>query len=136
MAVKTSKKDRVMEDLRVALGWPRMLGNSDGVYFSVDGARNVMEMLREMKGETAISSPKEEKVETPEEVSARIARRFEMLGKYTTGTVMGSFKSLIIQGPPGLGKTYSVEAVLDDYDPSGVNVTKVSGKMSAVTTCP
>lgn len=129
MAVKVSKKDRALEELRAALNWPRMPTNDEGVYFSVDGCRVIMDMVRE--GRSNDNAPAVEKpAETIEEVHARIEKRFRMLGRFTQGVVKGNFKALIVQGPPGLGKTYSVDQVLDDYDPNGVNTTKISGKLS------
>lgn len=127
---KIAKKDRVLEELRVFLGWPRMPGNAEGVYLTVDGAYAIMDML---KGTSSLTQPVEEaKVETAEEASARIAKRFQMLGRYTQGTVQGNFKALIIQGPPGLGKTFSVDMVLNEYDPNGVNTTRIAGKLTTV----
>ena len=128
MAVKVAKKDRALEELRNFLGWPRMPGNEDGVYLTVEGCQHIMAMLKD----GTIHTPVEVVTETPEQIAARIARRFMMLGQYTKATVEGKFKSLIVQGPPGLGKTYTIEQVLRDHDPSGINTTRVAGKMTTV----
>lgn len=129
MARNTSKS-KAMEELTKALGWPRMPAPQEGVYFSVDGAKLVLDML---KGKGKDGKPvKPPKPETKEEVQKRIAKRFEMLGQYTEGTLKGNFRSLIVQGPPGLGKTYTVDSLLKQYDPNEINTTRIAGKITAV----
>jgi hypothetical protein len=80
-----------------------------------------------LKGSTAAKPPKPE---TKEEIHKRISKRFEMLGQFAEGTLTGAFRSLIVSGPPGLGKTYSIEAILKKYDPNEVNTTQFKGKIT------
>lgn len=50
--------------------------------------------------------------ETDEEINARIQERFDVLHDLTVATVNGESRSLIVSGPPGLGKSYTVEQVV------------------------
>lgn len=68
-----------------------------------------------------------EVVETDAEVAARLKERFEILDYLTRAALTGDARSVIISGPAGLGKSYSVEAALSDWDPDGVNHEFVKG---------
>ena len=65
---------------------------------------------------TAEAPVKEEKVETEEEALDRIKRRFEILDEMTDAVANGTVRGLIVSGPPGVGKSFGVEKVLDEYD--------------------
>lgn len=69
--------------------------------------------------------------ETDEQVDARIAERFEVLESITNSVIAGVSRSLIVSGPAGLGKSYTVEKVLHDYDPAEVNHTFIRGYVRA-----
>ena len=65
---------------------------------------------------------KEEKVETPVEVKqektdeeriAEIAERFDILDEMTQGSIDGVVRGMIVTGPPGIGKSYGVEQVIE-----------------------
>lgn len=67
-------------------------------------------------------STKEEKVETPvvvkqektdEERIAEIAERFDILDEMTQGSIDGVVRGMIVTGPPGIGKSYGVEQVIE-----------------------
>jgi len=51
--------------------------------------------------------------ETDEEVMARIADRFDILHQMTRAACEGNIKAMIVTGPPGVGKSFGVEAELD-----------------------
>jgi hypothetical protein len=52
-------------------------------------------------------------VEEPEEkVIERIAERFEILEEMTRATINGDVRAMIVVGPPGVGKSFGVEAEL------------------------
>jgi len=55
-----------------------------------------------------------ENFETDEEIDARLRERFDILRDLTVATVHGESRSLIVSGPPGLGKSYTVEQVLSE----------------------
>ena len=69
--------------------------------------------------------------ETDEEISARIADRFDILDVLTEACVCGNARALIVSGPAGLGKSYTVEKRLREWDPSEVNHTIVKGYVRA-----
>jgi len=61
--------------------------------------------------ETVVEAPKV--AETDEEVIERLRERFEILDAMTQGTVDGNVRAMIVSGPPGVGKSFGVEAVLE-----------------------
>ena len=54
------------------------------------------------------------KVETDEEIIARIEDRFEILNEMTRATVNGNVRAMVVVGPPGVGKSYGVEKELEE----------------------
>jgi hypothetical protein len=54
--------------------------------------------------------------ETDEEILARLAERFEILNEMTQAVKTGDVRAMIVSGPPGVGKSYGVEAVLQKAD--------------------
>ena len=57
-----------------------------------------------------------ENTETEEQALDRIKRRFEILDEMTDAVANGTVRGLIVSGPPGVGKSFGVEKVLDEYD--------------------
>lgn len=57
-----------------------------------------------------------EKPETDDEILARISTRFAVLEALVADVVEGDIRGLIVSGPPGLGKSYTVEQGLDEVD--------------------
>jgi len=68
-------------------------------------------------------------VETTEERSQRIRQRYHTLERMADRIVEGHLPSLIVSGPPGLGKSYTVEQALEK---SGKEHDVMSGTISAV----
>src|ERR1039457_2324101 len=60
------------------------------------------------------SIPDVESNETDEEITTRIRKRFCTLNKLTMGVRRGHITSLFVTGAPGVGKTYGVEATLNE----------------------
>lgn len=82
---------------------------------------------------------KEPKVaESDEQAIERIRERFDILEEMTEGAVDGSVRAMIVVGPPGVGKSFGVEKVLDKsamFDKIGGNRPRyeiVKGAMSAI----
>ena len=67
---------------------------------------------------------KEVKPETPEEAMDRIKGRFAILDQMTDAVANGVVRGLIVSGPPGVGKSFGVETILEEYDA----MAKLSGK--------
>lgn len=72
-----------------------------------------------------------EKRETDAEIEARIADRFEILDVLTEACVVGNSRALIVSGPAGLGKSFTVEKRLTDWDPNELQHTIVKGYVRA-----
>jgi hypothetical protein len=65
--------------------------------------------------------------ETDEEIEARLAERFDILSELTDAAIKGHSRALVVSGPAGLGKSYTVEEKLRDWDADAVNHTIVKG---------
>jgi hypothetical protein len=62
--------------------------------------------------------------ETDDEVMARIGERFEILHEMTRAACEGNIRAMIVTGPPGVGKSFGVEAELE----KAALFDRVSGK--------
>jgi len=51
-------------------------------------------------------------LESDEEIIARLRERFEILDEMTKAVRSGDIRAMIVSGPPGVGKSFGVEAVL------------------------
>lgn len=51
--------------------------------------------------------------ETDDEILSRIGERFEMLEYLTQGVIDGDVRGSIVSGPPGLGKSFTIEQMLE-----------------------
>jgi predicted AAA+ superfamily ATPase len=63
-------------------------------------------------------------VETDEQVMQRIAERFEILDDMTKAATNGEIRAMIVSGPPGVGKSFGVERIID----KAVLFDQVAGK--------
>lgn len=66
-------------------------------------------------------------VETDEEIEQKLNDRFEVLADMTEAATVGAIRSMIVSGPGGLGKSYTVEKTLSAWDPTGTSYTTVRG---------
>ena len=77
-------------------------------------------------------------VETEDQAIERIAERFSILEEMTNATLDGIVRGMVVTGPPGVGKTYGVEQVLekdsifDMMADKPIRHTFVKGAMSAI----
>jgi hypothetical protein len=53
------------------------------------------------------------RVETDEEIMARMRDRFEILDDMSRAVIAGDIRAMIVSGPPGVGKSFGVERELD-----------------------
>jgi hypothetical protein len=51
--------------------------------------------------------------ESDEEIMDRIEERFDIVDEMTKATVEGTVRGMIVVGPPGVGKSYGVERILE-----------------------
>ena len=76
--------------------------------------------------------------ESDEEIVERLRERFEILTEMTKAVKSGDVRAMIVSGPPGVGKSFGVEAVLEKdglFDTLGNRKPKyevVKGAMSAL----
>ena len=76
--------------------------------------------------------------ETDDEILARLGERFEILTEMTKAVKQGTVRAMIVSGPPGVGKSYGVEQVLQKdglFDILGERKPKfevVKGAMSSI----
>jgi hypothetical protein len=91
--------------------------------------------------ESNTNTPKRKEVkvqETDEQAIERIRERFDILEEMTEGAVDGTVRAMIVVGPPGVGKSFGVERVLDKaamFDKIGGRRPRfevVKGAMSAI----
>ena len=54
--------------------------------------------------------------ESDQEILARLGERFEILDEMTKAVRQGNIRAMIVSGPPGVGKSYGVEAQLQKSD--------------------
>ena len=52
-------------------------------------------------------------IETDEQIHAKLNERFEVLNELVQGSIDGDVRAIIVSGPAGLGKSYSVEKLLE-----------------------
>ena len=57
--------------------------------------------------------------ETDEQIDARLRDRFDILDVMTRSACKGQTRAMIVSGPAGLGKSFTVERAVADYDDSG-----------------
>ena len=69
--------------------------------------------------------------ETDAEIDLRISERFDILDTLTEACVVGNARALIVSGPAGLGKSFTVEKRLSQWDPEGNNHIIVKGYVRA-----
>ena len=84
------------EDIRVAVTGPMD-------YQFVTDADSVAPVVAEAMATT----------ETDEEAIARIRERFEILDEMSKAATNGDIRAMIVSGPPGVGKSYGVEQVIE-----------------------
>lgn len=94
-----------------------------GGYVTVDGTntpgfpdRNIKVMVEDEDCYELVEEIKEREEETDEQIVERMRRKFYMLDELTKATRRGDIRSLIVSGPPGVGKSHGVEAALAEHD--------------------
>lgn len=70
-------------------------------------------------------------VETDAEIEAKLSERFQILEDLSHAAVNATIKALIVSGPSGLGKSYTVEQVLNQFDPAGNKSEHIKGYVRA-----
>lgn len=94
--------------------------------------------ILEFDTEAIARREKEVAKETDEQILTRLGERFQILTDMTKAVKQGNITAMIVSGPPGVGKSYGVEAVLQKEDLFNVLAERkpkyeiVKGAMSAI----
>jgi len=67
------------------------------------------------------------RVESVAEIESKLKDRFEALEVMTDATGKGVNRALIVSGPAGLGKSYTVETKMAELESKGKNITYIKG---------
>ena len=110
---------------------PAKIGKS-GTFVTVDGSRlfgadrtkirvkvpsmNEIQYVADKDAPEAAPAEPAKPAETTEEAMDRIAKRFGILDQMTDAVATGVVRGLIVSGPPGVGKSFGVERILDEYE--------------------
>lgn len=89
------------------------------------GSRKVQQMLKVAPAALPVV------VETDAEIEQKLADRFEILESMTDAAISGDARALIVSGPAGLGKSFTVEKALTQWDPNAINHKIVKGYIKA-----
>jgi hypothetical protein len=92
-------------------------------------ARGVLDLSPLATGQIAYSVPAPIVDErTDKEIETEIENRFKALDRMAFGVVAGKFRSLIASGNPGIGKTYTLEYILEGAANDGkIQFTAIRG---------
>jgi len=93
-----------------------------------DGEGNTVEGEVILSGNSTPVVAEPKVIETDEEAIERIRKSFAVLDQMGYAVADGVVRGLIISGPPGVGKSFGIEAILDGYTAG----TKLSGLPSPV----
>jgi len=96
-------------------------GFSDIIRINVEGPMSYQFVAG---GELETVAPVVETNESDEEVMVRIKERFEILDQMATAATNGDIRAMIVSGPPGVGKSFGVEQVVE----KAVLFDKIAGK--------
>jgi hypothetical protein len=94
--------------------------------------------ILEFDTDTIKAREKEIELETDEQIITRLRERFQILDDMTRAVKEGNVRAMIVSGPPGVGKSYGVETVLQKSDLFNTLAEKkpkfevVKGAMSAI----
>lgn len=69
--------------------------------------------------------------ETDAQIEAKLTERFDILNLMTTSVCDGDVRSMIVSGPPGLGKSFTIEDITNKYQNRGGRVVIFKGFVRA-----
>lgn len=82
---------------------------------------------RKSSNKNAVGGFQPDTKETDAQIYDKINERFMILEALAQAAIVGDTKSIIVSGPPGLGKSYTIEKELEDFDPSGNTYSIIKG---------
>jgi len=110
----------LIEDMKTGKSGSWITVNGDGSYGLPEGKFRI-----KVKDESCFTcedlNPRVPAIEeTEEQVIARIRKRFSILDDMTRATGEGIIRGLIVSGPPGIGKSFGIEKIIDQFDVASV----------------
>lgn len=95
--------------------------------------KNGVRMTKKRRASLAVQSIVQAPVvhETDAEIAEKLNDRFSILEMMTKAAVNGEARAVIVSGPAGLGKSYTVEQELANWDPNANNHTIIKGFVRA-----
>lgn len=96
----------------------------EGYYDAVDAKASDRNKLISKTAPTAFEG---EPRMTDEEVDQKIRENFEILSYVVEDAIGGGIRSLIVSGPPGLGKSFTIEEALEKWDAEGKHHSVIKG---------
>ena len=93
--------------------------------------RGVYERKKKINQELEVGGFMPDTNESDKDIFDKLQERFEILEQLTRAAITGKTKALIVSGPAGLGKSYTIEKELEDWDPNGSRYTIVKGYVRA-----
>jgi len=85
----------------------------DTIRVSVDGVSAYEFVSGDAEMVSEVEARAQAVVETDEQVIERIRERFEILDEMAKAATNGDIRAMIVSGPPGVGKSYGVEQVVE-----------------------
>ena len=85
----------------------------DNIRVSVDGVSAYEFVSGDAEMVNEVEARAQAVVETDEQVIERIRERFEILDEMAKAATNGDIRAMIVSGPPGVGKSYGVEQVVE-----------------------
>jgi len=82
----------------------------------VNSSKMMMALTASVKSLEVDEVKKDLRNESDEEIMTRLADRFEILDDMTRAVKKGDVRAMIVTGPPGVGKSFGVEKVLEKHD--------------------
>ena len=65
--------------------------------------------------------------ESDDAIDVKLRQRFEIVAGMTEAALDGSCRAMIVSGPPGLGKSYTIEKIIDENDPHRDSTKQLKG---------
>lgn len=95
--------------------------------------KNGVRMTKKRRASIAVQSIVQAPVvhESDAEIAEKLNDRFSILEMMTKAAVAGEARAVIVSGPAGLGKSYTVEQELANWDPNANNHTIIKGFVRA-----
>jgi len=95
------------------------------------GFRKTNKIKKQIKIRDIVSIEDVVSNETDAEIEEKISERFEILEEMTKAAIRGDVRALIVSGPAGLGKSFTVEETLHGWDPLEEDHTIIHGHLKA-----